>query len=589
MIRRCTCVFLVSVAAFQIACLQSGNVHGRQIDARSTLRIESGNISGVSLGADRDVTGYLGIPYAAPPTGNLRWKPPQPVEPWRVIRLCSDFGPSCPQADLSQVSYRPLAGNVSEDCLYLNVWTPKERTHGQLPVMVWIHGGGFITGSGSADDSNGEALARKGIVSVTFNYRLGPFGFLAHPLLSKESENNVSGNYGLLDQIAALQWVKKNIKAFGGDPERVTIFGASAGAVSVCYLMTSPLAKGLFQRAISQSGIFSNPTLPLRSPTPGQLSMEKQGELVAHDLGCDTQPNALAALRARSTEDILAISDPSRRLFAGIGNRFAPVVDGWALPGDLLTLFREGKQWRVPLIIGTNADEGSLSFLFRPQPTSIEQYKEEVRNWFPDDAREVLEAYAIGQAAEIGRALSRIQTDFAFVAPARLIARSMSKAGDDANAFLYNFTRVRATRDGELFGAFHGAEIPFVFCNLKGGVTRGEETDRSLSSVISNYWIRFAAAGNPNESGLPEWPSYKDAARCHLELGDAIQVKADLRGKVCDLFDKAGLHQRQHSASFSATNVAIPPPLAVRRAYGDPVEGDYTAQAPGSVKSHRGK
>ena len=589
MIRRCTCVFLVSLSALQIACLQSGNVHGRQIDARSTLRVESGYISGVSLGTDKDVTAYLGIPYAASPAGSLRWKPPQPVEPWRGTRLCADFGPSCPQADLSQVSYRPLAGNVSEDCLYLNVWTPKERRDGPLPVMVWIHGGGFITGSGSADDSNGEALARKGIVAVTFNYRLGPFGFFAHPLLSKESENNVSGNYGILDQIAALQWVKKNINAFGGDPERVTIFGASAGAVSVWYLMTSPLAKGLFQRAISQSGIISSPTMPLRAPFPGQLSMEKQGELVAHDLGCDTQPNALVALRAKGTEEILATSDPSRRLFAGAGNRFAPVVDGWAIPGDLLTLFGEGKQCRVPLIIGTNADEGSLSFLFRPQPTSVEQYKEEVRSWFPDDAGEVLEAYPVAHAAETGKALSRIQTDSAFVAPARLIARSGSKLGAEAKAFLYNFTRVRATRDGELLGAFHGAEIPFVFGNLNTGVTRGAETDKYLSALMSNYWILFATGGNPNGSGLPDWPSYDDAARRYIELGDVVQVKADLKRMACDLFDKIGLHQRQQSVSISAMNVAIPTSLAVRRLYGDPVGGDFTAQAPAQHRSRSGK
>ena len=545
MVRRCSCLLFLCLALIQLACLNSGSVHGRQINAR-TVKIESGLISGVSLGIDKSITGYLGVPYAAPPVGTLRWKPPQPAAPWRGVRSCEAFGPSCPQADVSQAASRAASGNISEDCLYLNIWTPNEKPDGPLPVMVWIHGGGFISGSGSADGTNGGALARRGVVAITINYRLGPFGFLAHPGLSKESPNGVSGNYGILDQIAALQWVQRNISAFGGDPNRVTIFGASAGAVSVCYLMASPLAKGLFHRAISESGLISSPTPHLRRAWTYQPSMEMQGESLAHDLGCDRQPDVLAALRARSTDEILAASDPNKRLFGGAGYQFAPVIDDWVITDDLLTTFEAGKEFAVPFIIGTNADEGSILFLLRSQLTTVEQYKEEVRKWFPEGAGEVLAAYPVAKPDEAGAVFSRIQRDFEFVTPARLMARSVSRAGSTAKAFVYQFTRVRRTPDAERFGAFHGAEIPFVFCNLNPRMGTVSETDRSLSYAISDYWIHFAAAGDPNGNGLPEWPSYDDTMRRHIEFGDEVRVKADLNRSSCDLFDKVVAFQRQY-------------------------------------------
>ena len=561
MIRRCTCVLLVSFAAFQIACLQSGKVHGRQIDPKSPLKIESGLISGVSVGVDKGVTAYLGVPYAAPPIGTLRWKPPQSALPWRGVRPCTAFGPSCAQLELSRPSHRAQSGNMSEDCLYLNVWTPNERSEAPLPVMVWIHGGGFVGGSGSADESNGGALARKGVVAITINYRLGPFGFFAHPRLSEESPLNVSGNYGILDQIAALRWIQKNVSVFGGDPNRVTIFGASAGAVSVCYLMTSPLAKGLFHRAISESGIISGPTLSLRAAWPGQLSMEKQGEQLAHELGCDKVQDVPAALRARSTEEILAVSDPNKPLFDGTGYRFAPVIDNWAIPGDLLTTFDAGKEFPVPFIVGTNADEGSILFVTRAQLTGVRDYKEEVRKWFPDDAGEVLAAYPAAKAEETQDALSRIQRDFEFITPARIMARSMSRQKSAAKAFVYQFTRVRRTPDAERFGAFHGAEIPFVFCNLNLRAERAFETDTYLSSAMSDYWIRFAASGDPNGNGLAEWPSYDDATRYHLEFGDVVGVKADLQRAACDLFDRVVAHQRRRNFSARRKEMQTPPNL----------------------------
>ena len=558
--KKCPIILAVSLASLHIACVHSGRVHGSQIDLQTTIKIQAGSIAGLSLGKGRDVKAYLGIPFAAPPVGDRRWKPPEEVEPWTGVRPCVAYGPSCAQADLSQHVARPLAGKNSEDCLYLNVWTPANRANAPLPVMVWIHGGGFIGGSGSAEESRGESLARKGVVVVTFNYRLGPFGFFAHPLLSAESGHNVSGNYGLLDQIAALRWIRENISNFGGDPERVTIFGASAGGVSVCYLLISPLARGLFQRAIAESAIIARPTLHLREAAYGHASLEKEGEMIAHALNCDREPDPLAALRARRTDEILAISDPGKRLFVGSGNRFSPAVDGWVVPGDLLTTFAEGTQLSVPLIIGTDADEGSLTFVLRAQATSVEDYKSEVRNWFPEDAEEVLRIYPVSGPADGRSALSRIQTDCAFAAPARSIAKSVSDTGPKAGAYLYHFTRVRPTEDGLRFGAFHGSEIPFVFCNLTLKADMVDELDRDLSTSMSAYWISFAASGNPNRDGLAEWPPYDDARRRYLEIGDTIQAKSNLKAEACDLFDRVARHQR-----YSKPGENDPPRISVRR------------------------
>jgi para-nitrobenzyl esterase len=500
-----------------------------------TIRIESGLISGALVGENKDVRAYKGIPYAAPPVGNLRWKPPQPPPTWQGVRQTTEYGPSCPQPDILERAYGIKTGPTSEDCLYLNVWTPAKVGNEKLPVMVWIHGGGYIAGSGSSQVYDGQELARRGIVVVTINYRLGPFGFLAHPLLSKESEHGVSGNYGLLDQIAALLWVKRNIAAFGGDPNNVTIFGESAGAGSVCYLMVSPLAKGLFHRAIAQSGSAFGPNRHLRQSWYGLEPAEKLGERFAERLGC----SGLAEMRANSAEQILAKSGADSNFFFSRGDRFSPIVDGWVVPDDPATIFEAGKQHKVPLIVGSNQDEGTIFTASMPQ-MGIEQYKAIIRTLYGEHADQVFALYRADRDDQVRKALSQLIGDSAFIANARYFARVHGRA---SKAFLYHFTRVRPDSRGAALGAFHGSEIAYAFGNIKV-LGAHDDQDRALAQMMSSYWTQFARTGDPNAKGLPHWPAYDPKADRHIELGDAVSTKSGLRKEACDLFEKISAERR---------------------------------------------
>ena len=490
------------------------------------VKIDAGLINGVS-GASAGSRVYAGIPFAAPPLGNLRWKPPQPVKPWEGVRDCSAFGPWCPQP-------KPMLGKelgkLSEDCLYLNVWTSAKNYEARLPVMFWIHGGGCTTGSGGSSYYNGEALAKQGVVVVTINYRLGPFGFFAHPLLSQESEHGVSGNYGLLDQIAALQWVQRNIARFGGDPNCVTIFGESAGSASVCRLMVSPLAKGLFHRAIAESGGAEGRDRHLKQDVGRVEAMEKIGQRIATKLGCDKAPYVLAELRAKSADELLSASDPAQGLF-GKGTKFGWIVDGWVLPDDPGALFAAGKQAPVPFIAGTNADEGTI-FLQQLPGLHVMGYKLTVRTVFREQAPQYLALYPVTQDDQVRAALSRLTTIGAFVYPARADARAQAKI--DAKTFLYHFTRVPPYVRGRDYGAFHSAEIGYVFGNL---VPMGtfEPLDKGLSRTMSACWVQFAKTGDPNGPGLPQWPAYDAVGDKYLEFGDQVKVGAGLYREACDL------------------------------------------------------
>jgi len=501
--------------------------------AADPVRVGSGRVSGVASG---DVRVYKGIPFAAAPVGKLRWRPPQPVVTWEGIRRCTAFAPSCPQP--RQIVGRDV-GERSEDCLYLNVWTPAEAADGRLPVMVWIHGGGHTTGSGSLSYYDGESLARQGVVVVTINYRLGPLGYLAHPLLSKESGRGVSGNYGMLDQIAALRWVQRNIAAFGGDPGRVTIFGESAGAVSVCRLMISPLAKGLFHRAIAQSGGAHGRNRHLRQTWYGMEPMEKVGERLATALGCDQADDPLAALRAASAEQLLEASRPSQGLF-GKGIKFGPVIDGWAIPDDPTDLWAAGKQHSVPFMAGSNADEGSV-FLKQLPIRHILGYKLTVRMMFREHADRVLALFPAQTDQDVRPAMNRMVTMSAFAAPMRSLARSMAKV--DAPGYLYHFTRVAPGTAVKPYGAFHGLEIGYVFGTLKPALGPTPR-DWELSKAMSACWARFAKTGDPNGEGIPAWPVYQAATDQHLEFGDAVEVKAGLHKSACDLFDELAAARR---------------------------------------------
>jgi para-nitrobenzyl esterase len=497
--------------------------------------------NGLIAGEERDgVRGYKGIPFAAPPVGDLRWKPPQPVKPWDGVRDGTKFGAICPQPKSILGTKQEQA---SEDCLFLNVWTAATNADAKLPVMAWIHGGGCTTGAGSQPSYDGTTFAKAGVVLVTINYRLGPFGYLAHPLLSKEAPHNVSGNYGHLDQIAALQWVQQNIAAFGGDPACVTIFGESAGAMSVCRLMVSPQAKGLFHRAIAQSGGAVGRNRHLRERQSLLTPMETEGERLAQKLGCDKAENPLAALRAKSADEILAAANPAQGLY-GKGMKYGPIVDGWTIPADPGDLFEQGQQHDLPFLMGSNADEGRL-FLRQIPVQNANAYTLMVRALAGRHAEEALRLLPC-ESNDVKAAFARFSTVTAFVAPARMLARAMEQK--KSPAFLYHFTRVSSNAKLLGLGATHGAEIAYVFGTQRAPAAK----DRELGNTMRACWIQFAKTGNPNGAGLPQWPAYKAATDEHLEFGDEIRTGRGLYKEACDLLEK--LKNERAKSSTPAKN-----------------------------------
>ncbi len=429
-------------------------------------------------------------------------------------------------------------GRLDEDCLYLNVWTPANRP-GPLPVMIWIHGGGHATGSGSRSLYNGRRLAERGAVVVTINYRLGPFGWLAHPALSKESPQGVSGNYGMLDQLAALRWVRDNIAAFGGDPKRVTIFGESAGAVSVARLMVCPQAAGLFHRAVAQSGGARGRNRHLREARGKMESAEQMGVTLADKLEAKTP----ADLRAISWRKLLDASSPAQGLF-GKGMRFGPVVDGWLIPDDPDALWQAGRQHDVPFMAGFNADEGTVFMRQLPirRPAG---YRWLVRRAFGDDADAVLRLIPASNADEVRPAINKLVTVSAFAASARAMAAGM--ATKKSPGYLYRFSKV-APRAAELdLGAFHGLEIFYVFGATPDAMAF-DASDRALSDTMADAWVRFAATGDPNGTGMPRWPAYDPADDKLMAFGPRVGVIANPLAEECDLFDRinaAGLEDVQ--------------------------------------------
>jgi len=485
----------------------------------NVMQLYSGRVGGQQ---EDGIWTYLGIPYAAPPVGELRWREPQPVEPWDDILYCSDFGLACPQPETPIYD----VGKTSEDCLYLNVWTPAASPGERLPVMVWIHGGSFTTGAASLDTYDGGNLAEQGVVFVSFNYRIGPFGYMCHPSLSAESEHGVSGNYGLLDQIAALEWVQENIAAFGGDPERVTVCGQSAGAISIIDMMVSPLAEGLFDRAISESGSFY-----LAYPTGWATAQAREdtldkayvtGEKIAVGLGCDKAGDVATAMREKPADEVLTAAFDDYEAHTGV--RFRPVVDGWAIPDDPATLFGTGKHMDVPLLIGTNSDEGSL-FLYGLKMTP-QEYAGLMEAAYGPYAQEVLALFPPGRSeAEVLNALDDVITVMGFAAGARYAAACME--GKASDAYLYRFTRNPDLPLLGQFGVFHGLEIFYVFGNFMQEVedVAGNPVDTGLSRTMMAYWVNFTATGDPNGEGLEAWPAYTSAADQYQELGEQVATR----------------------------------------------------------------
>jgi para-nitrobenzyl esterase len=531
------------------------------------VKTESGLVAGVSS-ADGQVQIFKGIPYAAPPVGNLRWRAPEPAPAWKGVREVTEFSAACPQGERTLLFGERIA-KTSEDCLYLNIWAPVQTPSRHVPVMVWIHGGGFTQGTASMPTYDGEVLARRGAVVVTLNYRLGPFGFFAHPLLTRESGHDTSGNYGLLDQMAALRWVQANIRAFGGSPDRVTVFGESAGAASIACLLVAPQAHGLFQAAILESGSTLGITRYLRDAPPGEESMEEVGELIARRLGCDREDDVLTALRSRSVEDIMNASHPAP-VFLGEGIRFAPVVDRWLIPDRPSALFAKKRQWRVPMIVGANGDEGTI--FVAPVPLDIDAYRRFVRATFRDHADEVLARFPVSHDWDVKPTLARLIGVSSYVAPARRLARSAAELGD--RAYLYSFTRVRSGTWAARFGAFHGAEIPFIFSTwgrgsrLLTGVGEPDDVDRALSQAMMGYWVRFAATGDPNGEGATAWPRYNPHSDLALDFGDEIQVRAGVAKDLSDFFDRVaaeGPAPKKPSGRDAAGSSPSALPRSVRR------------------------
>lgn len=514
-------LLLVAVAAG--ACGESG---------LEMVQLDSGPITGAKGEVEgREIWTFKGIPYAAPPVDDLRWRPPQPVTPWAEPLACTSFGPACPQPAQSELFYLD-AGPTDEDCLYLNVWSPAESPEERLPVMVWIHGGSFKTGSGSMAVYDGQTLAALGVVVVTINYRLGPLGFLAHPALSAESSEGVSGNYGLLDEIAALRWVQTNIGGFGGDPANVTVFGESAGAISILDLLVSPLAEGLFAKAIVQSGILLDHGFGVS--TTGTLEVaETAGEDFAEQSGADATGDVAEQLRAKTPEELLAVAEAvaAPSVMEG-GLNWKPVADGYVLPDLPSKLWLAGEQRDIPLLIGSNADEGN-TFL-AGLTTSADEFEAQMQGVFGAYAEEALALYPITGPDDIVPTFSRMLTEVGFTSTVRLAARSMSATSP---TFVYQFTHVPLKNP---LGAFHGVEIPYVFgtVDLFRGLGTIEQVDRDLSAEIMGYWTRFAATGDPNGGSGPDWPAYEAATDRYLELGDTIQVEVGLGGAALDLSDR---------------------------------------------------
>ncbi len=471
--------------------------------AQTPVLTQSGRISGVPT-RDSAVIVFKGVPYAAPPIGTLRWRPPQPPAAWSGIRNANQFSASCMQVIRGE--HLPWTREfmaqypISEDCLYLNIWIPAKIVNSHRPVLVWIHGGGFIEGAAAPNIYNGEQLARQGLVVVSLNYRLGVLGFLAHPELTRESAHHASGDYGLEDTVAALRWVHNNIAAFGGDPNQVAIAGQSSGAAAVIFLTASPLAKGLFRAAIAESGAYITP--------PGTSSLadaEKQGNTFAASLNA----HSLAQLRAVPASDLIAAQQKSR---------FRPDVDGWFLPDTIPAIFSAGKQNDVPTITGLNADEDSASSNYGKLTPA--EFRQQAKKLHGDNANEFLKLYPADSQAEATRSQKESSRDNDRVAM-YLWAANRAKTAKTA-AYTYYFDHTLPWPDHPEFGAFHSAEIPYWFRNLDMLSRPYTQIDRDLSNQMSAYWIHFIQTGTPNKQGLPPWPAFNPQSRTTMELGIKI-------------------------------------------------------------------
>jgi para-nitrobenzyl esterase len=487
------------------------------IAAAHAAQTESGRVDGVR---EHGLVVYRAIPFAAPPTGDLRWRPPQPVKPWEGTLSAKTFAPACMQTGVSMPGETPPA--TSEDCLYLNIWTPGEAPS-RAPVLVWIYGGGFDNGSASMPLYWGDRLAKRGIVVVTLAYRVGPLGFLAHPELTRESAHQSSGNYGLMDQIAALEWIKRNIAAFGGDPARVTIAGQSAGAMSVSILMASPLAKGLFHRAIGQSGGFFEPVQI--APSYFLANAERDGEKYAASLGA----TSLAALRKLPAAALLKGKAPS-------GTH--PVIEPHLLPMTPFDAFAKGAQNDVPVLIGVNAEEARAFIDTRQIKAST--FAADIEKRFGKLPPPLITAYPFKTDEEAKQARIDFETDLRFGWNMWAWARLQNATGK-APVFAYRFERkppfpIESPHAG--WGASHFAELWYMFDHLDQASWRWTPADRNLAAAMAAYWTNFVKTGDPNEDALPAWPQVAGEEGPLLVLDDNPVVGRVARVENLRIFDE---------------------------------------------------
>ena len=467
--------------------------------------IESGAIQGIPKNG---LTIYMGVPFAEPPLGQLRWREPQRVSSWKGVRKADSFAPACMHKDVSMPGETMPA--VSEDCLYLNIWTAAQRAGKRLPVFVWIHGGGYGKGSASMPLYWGDRLALKGIVVVTIAYRLGPLGFLAHPELTRESPNQSSGNYGLMDQIAALEWIQRNIEAFGGDSKRVTIAGQSAGAMAVSILMASPRAKGLFQRAVAESGGLFEP-LQL-APSYLLANAEHDGEAYATSLGVAS----IERLRRLPAEDLLG---------GKAGAIAHPIIEPYVLPAAPYEIFASGRQHDVPVLLGFNAEEARA--LVDLKTIKASTFAADLQRSFgPLVPPQIIAAYPHATDEEAKQARVDLERDLRFGWDMWTWARLHTQTGR-SNVYFYYFKHKPPFPEGSVYegwGASHYAELWYVFDHLNQSQWRWTAADLKLAQTMSDYWTQFAKFGDPNGLGLYRWPAFAGQNGNILHLGNPITV-----------------------------------------------------------------
>ncbi|HTS24485.1 MAG TPA: carboxylesterase family protein [Bryobacteraceae bacterium] len=506
---RITCLSLAGILAFPLL----GAI-------QEPIKVEGGLISGTP-GWGWGVREYLGIPFAAPPVGDLRWRPPQPVVAWQGVRAADRFSPACMQRaqDPNNGSWNRGLIRTSEDCLYLNVWTPAASASERLPVLVWIYGGGGVSGSTAEPIYDGNAIAKKGVVVVSMNYRVNVFGWFAHPELTKESPHHASGNYGSLDQLAGIQWVKNHIAQFGGDPSKITIWGESGGSRSVNFLAASPLLKGLVRGAIAES-----------HTTFGRMLTLAEAEANGVKFGESIGKASLAALRAAPAQELLEASIKTPQGLNGA------IVDGWFLPQDLYTTYSQGKQNDVALITGATNDEGgNIGGIGAGgggrggSPGSPASYVAWAKQTFGDKADMLLKLYPAHDDAQAKQAYHDVYRDINF-AGHRTWAKLQSTTGK-APAWIYIFSHVPPHPEGNgnnpraPAGAVHFSEVIYVFDNLRMKDYPWTELDRKVADTLATYWTNFAKTGNPNGSGLTNWPVYNPKDEFWLNIGDTVRLE----------------------------------------------------------------